>query len=169
MGLIFAEFATSLKSLKIDTAKNKPCYTSLKDLEIAKIGLSENLTHLPSAIFAKISRLEKIPDIRYTVFNFVYAIKNKQSRDHSTYIFKFFKFWIHSNIVLNRNDSNSPYVILAMLFGLRISIQYPSGSLINASPFILPVRNIACSSNQWYHVYCVIKFFKSSLKASRVR
>ena len=63
MGLIFAEFATSRKSRKIDTAKNKPYYTmytsSLIVLEIAKIGLSENLTHLPSGIFAKISRSEK--------------------------------------------------------------------------------------------------------------
>ena len=62
MGLIFAEFATSLKSPKIDTAKNKPYYTSsLRALEIAKIGLSEKLTHLPSVIFAKISRREKFP------------------------------------------------------------------------------------------------------------
>ena len=43
MGLIFAEFATSLKSPKIDTEKNKPYDTSLlRVLEIAKIGLSEN-------------------------------------------------------------------------------------------------------------------------------
>ena len=69
MGLIFAEFVTSLKSPKIDTAKNKPYYTaykpfytsSLRVLEIAKIELSENLTHLPSVIFAKISRREKFP------------------------------------------------------------------------------------------------------------
>ena len=62
MGLIFAEFATSLKSPKIDTAKYKPYYTSsLRVLEIAKIGLSENLTHLPSGIFAKISQREKFP------------------------------------------------------------------------------------------------------------
>ena len=55
IGLIFAEFATFLKSPKIDTAKNKPyCTSSLIVLEIAKIGLSENLTHLPSVIFAKI-------------------------------------------------------------------------------------------------------------------
>ena len=61
MGLIFAEFVTSLKSPKIDTAKNKPYYTSsLIVIEIAKIGLGENLTHLPSIIFAqKISRREK--------------------------------------------------------------------------------------------------------------
>ena len=38
VGLIFAEFATSLKSPKIDTAKNKLYYTSsLRVLEIAKI------------------------------------------------------------------------------------------------------------------------------------
>ena len=62
MGLIFAEFATSLKSPKIDTAKNKPYYTSsLRVIEIAKIELSENLTHLPSVNFAKISRREKFP------------------------------------------------------------------------------------------------------------
>ena len=62
VGLIFAEFATSLKSPKIDTAKNKPYNTaSLRVLEIAKIELSENLTHLPSVIFAKISRREKFP------------------------------------------------------------------------------------------------------------
>ena len=62
VGLIFAKFTTSLKSPKIDTAKNKPNHTfSLRVLEIAKIGLSENLTHLPSGIFAKISRHKKFP------------------------------------------------------------------------------------------------------------
>ena len=62
VGLFFAEFATSLKSPKMDTAKNKPYYaSSLRVLEIAKIGLGENLTHLPSVIFAKISRREKFP------------------------------------------------------------------------------------------------------------
>ena len=72
VGLIFAEFATSLKSPKIDTAKNKPYYvSSLRVLEIAKIGLSENLTHLPSGIFAKISRREKFP---------IYSIKISISR-----------------------------------------------------------------------------------------
>ena len=60
VGLLFAEFVTSLKSPKIDTAKNKLYYTSsLRVLEIAKIWLRENLTHLPSVIFAKISRREK--------------------------------------------------------------------------------------------------------------
>ena len=60
MGLIFAEFATSLKSPKIDTAKNKPYFTSLLRLvEIAKIGLSENFTHLPIVVFTRISRREK--------------------------------------------------------------------------------------------------------------
>ena len=60
VGLIFAEFATSLKSPKIDTAKNKLYFTSLlRVLELAKIWLGENLTHLPSVIFAKISRREK--------------------------------------------------------------------------------------------------------------
>ena len=62
MGLIFAEFATSQKSPKIYTANKKPYYTSsLRVFEIAKIGLSESLTHLPSVIFAKISRREKFP------------------------------------------------------------------------------------------------------------
>ena len=62
MGLIFTEFATSLKSPKIDTAKNKPSYKSLLSvLEIAKIGLPENLTRLSSVLFAKISRREKFP------------------------------------------------------------------------------------------------------------
>ena len=62
MGLIFAELATSLKSPKIDTAKNKPYYTSsLRVLEIAKIGLGENLAHLPCVVFAKISRRAKFP------------------------------------------------------------------------------------------------------------
>ena len=62
VGLIFSEFATSLKSPKIDKAENKPYYTSsLRVLEIGKIGLSENLPHLPSGIFAKISRREKFP------------------------------------------------------------------------------------------------------------
>ena len=35
--------------------------SSLRVLEIAKIGLSENLTHLPSVVFAKISRRETFP------------------------------------------------------------------------------------------------------------
>ena len=62
VGLIFAEFVTSLKSPNIDPAKNKPFYTSsLRALEIAKIGLSKNLTHLRSFIFAKITRREKFP------------------------------------------------------------------------------------------------------------
>ena len=62
VGLIFAEFADSVKSPKIDTAKNKPYYTSsLRVLEIVKIDLSENLTHLLSGIFAKISWPEKFP------------------------------------------------------------------------------------------------------------
>ena len=62
MGLIFTEFATSLKSPKIDTAKNKPYDKSqLRTPEIAKIGLGENSTHLPGVIFAKFTRREKIP------------------------------------------------------------------------------------------------------------
>ena len=42
--------------------KNKPFYmSSSRVLEMAKIGLSENLTNLPSFIFAKISWREKYP------------------------------------------------------------------------------------------------------------
>ena len=60
VGLIFAKFATFLKSPKIDSAKNKTYLTStLRVLEIAKICLSENLTYLQSVIFAKKSRREK--------------------------------------------------------------------------------------------------------------
>ena len=70
MGLIFAEFVTSLKSPKTDTAKNKPYYTSLlKAHEIAKIGLGENLTHLPRGIFAKISRGEKLVQLCKGLFS----------------------------------------------------------------------------------------------------
>ena len=62
VGLIFAEFENSLKSRKIDIANNKPYYMfSLRVLEIAKIGLRENLSFLPSGISAKISRHEKFP------------------------------------------------------------------------------------------------------------
>ena len=60
VGFIFAEFKTSLKLPKIDIVKNKPYYmSSLRVLEIAKIGLGENLTDLPSVIFAQISRRKK--------------------------------------------------------------------------------------------------------------
>ena len=60
MGLIFAEFATSLKLPEIDTVKNKPYYTfSFRVLEIAKIGLCENFTRLQSVIFGKISHRKK--------------------------------------------------------------------------------------------------------------
>ena len=65
-GFIFPKFATSLKSGKIDTAKNKPYFMfSLRVFEIAKIRLGENLTHLPIVIFAKNSPTWKIPDIQY--------------------------------------------------------------------------------------------------------
>ena len=75
MGLIFTEFATSLKLPKIDTAKNKPYYTSsLRVLELAKIELGENLTHLPSVIFAKISPTRKIPDIRYVDLYLIWLV-----------------------------------------------------------------------------------------------
>ena len=62
MGLIFAEFAAFLKSPKIDTVKNKPYNTSsLRVLEIATMGLFENLTLLPKFIFSKITKHEKFP------------------------------------------------------------------------------------------------------------
>ena len=51
-----------MKSPKIGAAKNKPFYMySWRVLEIAKIRLGENLTHLLSVVFAKISRREKFP------------------------------------------------------------------------------------------------------------
>ena len=37
-----------------------------------------------------------------------------------------------------------------MLFGLKISIQYPSGSCMKASPFILPVWG---GTWHWYQEY----------------
>ena len=44
VGLIFAKFATFLKSPKMDTAKNKPYYTStLRVIEIAKMGFSPKI------------------------------------------------------------------------------------------------------------------------------
>ena len=62
IGLIFTEFATSLKLPKIGTVKNKPYHTSsLRVLEILKTGLCKYFTHFPSGIFAKISRCEKFP------------------------------------------------------------------------------------------------------------
>ena len=62
MGVIFAEFATSSKSLKINTAKIRHCYKSvMRALQIAEIGLSEQLTRLPGVIFAEIARRENIP------------------------------------------------------------------------------------------------------------
>ena len=61
-GFNFCWVCDSLKSPKIDTTKNKRFYTSsLRVLEIRRIGLSENLTHLPSVFFAKIFRCEKFP------------------------------------------------------------------------------------------------------------
>ena len=55
LGFNFAEYATSIKSPKKYTVKNKPCYTSsLRVLDIVKIRLGENFTHL-NVIFAKIS------------------------------------------------------------------------------------------------------------------
>ena len=97
VGLIFAKFATSLKSPKLDTAKNKPYYkSSLKVLEIAKIGLSENLTHLPSVIFAKISRREKFP---------IYGITNQSDHWH--------KIIDHTNI-LNTLDLEARNIHLVL-------------------------------------------------------
>ena len=59
VGLIFAEFASFLKSPNIDTGKNKPYYTSsLRVLEIAKIELSKYLNHLPMTFS------QKIPDAK---------------------------------------------------------------------------------------------------------
>ena len=61
VGLIFAEFATSSKSLKMHTVKIRHCYKSvLRALQIGKIGLSQQLTSLPGIIFAKIAWLENI-------------------------------------------------------------------------------------------------------------
>ena len=87
--LIFTEFATSLKSPKIETAKNKLYFTSsLRVLEIAKIWLGENLTHLPSVIFAKISRREKFP-----IYGISRMAWGQIWEDHKIIIFsKFFKF-----------------------------------------------------------------------------
>ena len=67
VGLLFCRVSDLPKiDKKIDTAKIKPYSTSsLRVLEIAKIGLGENLTLLPSVIFAKISPTWKIPDIWY--------------------------------------------------------------------------------------------------------
>ena len=60
VGLIFAEFATFLEIAKNrHLAKNNPYCTS--SLRVLEIGLSENYTHLPSVIFAKITRREKCP------------------------------------------------------------------------------------------------------------
>ena len=48
----------------------------LRGLEIAKIGLSENLTYLPSGIFANISRREKFPI--YGIFQrYLWALINE--------------------------------------------------------------------------------------------
>ena len=62
VGLIFAEFATFLKSPKIDTGKNKPYYTSsLRVLEIVKIELCEYIKHkTPSKRHFR----KKIPDAK---------------------------------------------------------------------------------------------------------
>ena len=66
VGLIFVEFATFLKLPKIDTAKSKPYYTSsLRVLEIAKIGLGENSKTPSQDHFSKIFPMQKIRDIMY--------------------------------------------------------------------------------------------------------
>ena len=73
MGLFFVGLAISLKSPKIDTAKNKLYYTSsLRVLEIAKIGLCEKLTYISSDIFAKISWPEKFPI--YSIYVYWYDL-----------------------------------------------------------------------------------------------
>ena len=59
---IFADFATSSLSLEIHTGKIRHCYKSLLTaLQIAKIGLGEQLTDLLVVIFTKIARHENIP------------------------------------------------------------------------------------------------------------
>ena len=60
MVLIFAEFETSLKSPKIDKAKNKPYYTSSLGV-LAKIGLSEKFNTPFKRHFPKISLCKKFP------------------------------------------------------------------------------------------------------------
>ena len=81
ISVVFAEFAT-LKSPKKDTPKKNPFYTSsLRVNEIAKIGLSENLTHLPSIIFAKICRRQKFP-IYGNSLNATLEIKQSQIYMH---------------------------------------------------------------------------------------
>ncbi len=48
-----------------------------------------------------------------------------------------------------KNDSSKNYVQLSTAArGLRISIQYPSGSVTNANPFILPVHGITINYNK---------------------
>ena len=62
MGVIFAKFATSKESLKLNTVQNR-CNdkSSYRSIQIAKILLREKITHLFIAIFAKISKRENIP------------------------------------------------------------------------------------------------------------
>ena len=75
MGLIFAEFTTFLKSLKIDTGKNKPYYTSsLRVLEIAKIELREYLKHLPNDISQKILDAKNSRDAVFLVIVLMYLL-----------------------------------------------------------------------------------------------
>ena len=63
--LFFAECVTSLILPKIDTAKNKPYYTSsLRALEIAKIELRESLTHFEASFSPKFADAK---NSRYTV------------------------------------------------------------------------------------------------------
>ena len=62
MGLIFAEFTNSSKSLNMHTAKIRHYNKSLLAvLQIVKIGLGEQLTHHPGVIFAKIAQCKIIP------------------------------------------------------------------------------------------------------------
>ena len=61
VGLIFSEFATSLKLPKIDTVKSKSYYrSSLRVPEITK-NRTQWKFNTPSVISAKISRREKFP------------------------------------------------------------------------------------------------------------
>ena len=81
MDLIFAEFATSSKSLKMHTAKIRHFNKSpLTTLQIVKIGLSEQPTHLPGVIFAKIAGCENIP-IYGTMIILITALYVKSSME----------------------------------------------------------------------------------------
>ena len=109
VGLIFAEFATSQKSPKIDTAKNKPYYTSsLRVLEITKIGLSENFNTPSKRHFRQNFPTRKIHDIRYIDIHIWQYMKNLyhisiQNSYHNTsqvFFLQIKLFIFHSILVL---------------------------------------------------------------------